>query len=153
MLAKELGALIDEFIIENVDPSSIGRLVDEAFDQYWAITTKFLCIALQQWPLILQQRGMVDAAQRQKALLEAQIGSLKGGDSRDPVIVLGSTGSNPTTAHLLDAISRLDRGAIVLPGLDRELDEAAWRHIGDAIDEFGEPAFTHPQTMLKRLLA
>ena len=53
---------------------------------------------------------------------------------------------------MLDAISRLDRGAIVLPGLDRELDEAAWRHIGDAIDEFGEPAFTHPQTMLKRLL-
>ena len=95
MLAKELGALIDEFIIENVDPSSIGRLVDEAFDQYWAITTKFLRIALQQWPLILQQRGMVDAAQRQKALLEAQIGSIKGGDLRDPVIVLGSTGSNP----------------------------------------------------------
>ncbi len=28
-LAKELGALIDEFIIEDVDPSSIGRLADE----------------------------------------------------------------------------------------------------------------------------
>jgi ATP-dependent helicase/nuclease subunit B len=151
-LAKELGALIDEFIIENVDPSSITRLADESFDKYWAITAQFLRIAFQQWPLILEQRGMIDAARRQKALLEAQIDSLNGKSSRDPVIALGSTGSNPTTARLLDAISRLERGAVVLPGLDCDLDEAAWRHIGDAVDDDGEPAFTHPQSMLKRLL-
>ena len=151
-LAKELGALIDEFIIEDVDPSSIANLADEFFDKYWAITTQFLRIAFQQWPLILEKRGMIDAARRQKALLEAQIESLKGMSPRDPVIALGSTGSNPTTARLLDAISRLERGAAVLPGLDCDLDEAAWRHIGDAIDDDGEPAFTHPQSMLKRLL-
>src|SRR5208282_1371644 len=76
-LAKELGALIDEFIIENVDPSSINGLAGETFDQYWAITTRFLSIALRQWPLILEQRGMIDRAQRQRALLAAQIEHLK----------------------------------------------------------------------------
>jgi ATP-dependent helicase/nuclease subunit B len=151
-LANELGALIDEFIIENVDPSSIDGLAGESFDQYWAITTQFLRIALRQWPLILEQRGMMDKAQRQKALLAAQIEHLKSAGERDPVIALGSTGSNPTTAQLLDAIFRLTRGAVVLPGLDRDLDDIAWRHIGEASGEHGEPSYTHPQCILKRLL-
>ena len=40
-----------------------------------------------------------------------------------PVIAAGSTGSIPATAELLSAIARLPRGAVVLPGLDREIDE------------------------------
>jgi ATP-dependent helicase/nuclease subunit B len=151
-LAKELGALIDEFIIEDVDPAAIDSLVDEPFDQYWAITRRFLQIALHEWPQILAQRGLVDRARRQKALLEAQIENLKSFGADAPVLALGSTGSHPTTARLLGAISRLDRGAVVLPGLDLSLDDIGWRHIGDAIGEHGEPAFTHPQAMLKRLL-
>ena len=150
-LAKELGALIDEFIIENVDPSAIDGLAGESFDQYWAITTRFLSIALRQWPLILEQRGMIDRAQRQRALLAAQIEHLKSAGEGDPVIALGSTGSNPTTAQLLDAISRMAQGAVVLPGLDRDLDDIAWRHIGEASGEHGEPSYTHPQSILKRL--
>jgi ATP-dependent helicase/nuclease subunit B len=150
-LAKELGALIDEFIIENVDPSAIDGLAGESFDQYWAITTRFLSIALRQWPLILEQRGMIDRAQRQRALLAAQIEHLKSAGESDPVIALGSTGSNPTTAQLLDAISRMAQGAVVLPGLDRDLDDIAWRHIGEASGEHGEPSYTHPQSILKRL--
>jgi ATP-dependent helicase/nuclease subunit B len=151
-LAKDLGALIDEFIIENVDPAGIGSLADEAFDRYWAITTRFLGIALQDWPQILRELNLTDAARRQKALLEAQIESLKAASSGDGVIALGSTGSNPTTARLLDMISRQERGAVVLPGLDCVIDETAWTHIGDAVGEHGEPAFTHPQSMMKRLL-
>ena len=83
-LAKELGALIDEFIIENVDPSAIDGLAGESFDQYWAITTRFLSIALRQWPLILEQRGMIDRARRQRALLAAQIEHLKSAGEGDP---------------------------------------------------------------------
>ncbi|MBI4045919.1 MAG: hypothetical protein HY371_03795, partial [Devosia nanyangense] len=39
-----------------------------------------------------------------------------------PVIAAGSTGSIPATANLLGALSRLPRGALVLPGLDPDLD-------------------------------
>ena len=149
-LAKELGALIDEFIIENIDPAAIHKLVDEAFDRYWAITTQFLGIALDDWPLILEQRGAIDAARRQKSLLERQIGSLEAAGG--PVVAIGSTGSNPTTARLLAAISQRPQGAVVLPGLDLDLDEPGWACVGAAAGEYGEPAFTHPQSMLKRLL-
>ena len=151
-LAKELGALVDEFIIENVEVGAIDRLVDEPFDDYWAITRRFLQIALSEWPAILDSRGLVDKARRQKALIEAQIAALETSGSETPVIALGSTGSHPTTARLLGAISRLPRGAVVLPGLDLALNDHGWSHIGDAIGEHGEPSFTHPQSMLKRLL-
>ena len=151
-LAKELGALIDEFVIEGVEPEAVLGCADESFDDYWAITRDFLGIALRQWPAALAERGVVDRSAHAKALLEAQIERIRNDASNDPVIALGSTGSNPTTARLLAAIAKKPRGAVVLPGLDQDLDEEGWRHIGDAVGDRGEPAFTHPQSMLKRLL-
>ena len=151
-LAKELGALIDEFVIEGVEPEAVLSCADESFDRYWAITRDFLGIALRQWPRALEERGVVDRTVRAKALLEAQIRAIHAETQADPVIALGSTGSNPTTARLLAAIAQKPRGAVVLPGLDQNIDEEGWRHIGDAVGERGEPAFTHPQSMLKRLL-
>ena len=148
-LAADLGALIDEFIIEDVAASAIGGIVDDAFDQYWSITTTFLSIALEQWPRILRERGQTDTAARQKRIVEAQIARFAEHPAHPPVIALGSTGAQPTTARLLAAIAALQNGAVVLPGLDGEMSEAAWAHVG-ARDE--EPAFTHPQSVLKRLL-
>ncbi len=151
-LAGELGALIDEFIVEDVAAEALGALVEDAYDRFYAITARFLKIAFEHWPETLAGRGLIDAARRQKALTEARIAQLAAEPPKAPVIALGSTGAMATTARLLDAISRLDRGAVVLPGLDRGLDEAAWRRIGEAVEDHDEPAFTHPQTMLKRLL-
>ncbi|MCX7899256.1 MAG: double-strand break repair protein AddB, partial [Methylocystis sp.] len=149
-LAKDLGALIDEFIIEDIAPDNIKNLSDEAFDQYWAITTHFLDIALKEWPAILAERGRVDAAMRQKRLIETQIDELKK-DGGPPVIALGSTGAQPTTARLLAAIAARENGAVILPGLDQAMSDAAWARIGEG-GAADSPAFTHPQTMLKRLL-
>lgn len=149
-LAKELGALIDDLIIEGVTPEKIDMLADAAFDQYWSITTQFLRIALHEWPAILADRQRVDAAMRQKLLIEAQIDALSRRASGAPVIAIGSTGAQPATARLLATISTLDNGAVVLPGLDLDSSSETWARIG-AIDY--EPVVTHPQTLLKRLLA
>jgi ATP-dependent helicase/nuclease subunit B len=151
-LAGELCVLIDEFIIENVDWSDIDRLTDDSFDKFWAITTQFLKIALHQWPDILNERGLVDKATRQVHLIEAQVARLAASTSAAPVIALGSTGANAATARLLAAIARMERGAVILPGLDRDLDDDSWRLVGEA-EERSEPSFTHPQVMLKRLLS
>ncbi|MBI3274853.1 MAG: double-strand break repair protein AddB, partial [Methylocystis sp.] len=152
-LAGDLGALIDEFIIENVDWSKLDRLTDGSYDKFWAITTHFLSIALKDWPRILAERGRIDGAARQVALIEAQMSRLNDDAANAPVIAIGSTGANAATAKLLGAIARCERGAVVLPGLDQDLDEEAWRRIGYASDDDGEPAFTHPQAALKRLLS
>ena len=46
----------------------------------------------------------------------------------------------------------MPNGAVVLPGLDRDLDEASWRAIGAGGDDDGA-AHGHPQAVLHRLLA
>lgn len=151
-LAGELGALIDEFAIENVDWTGIDRLADESFDRFWAITTQFLRIALHKWPEILREKGLTDRAVRRIALIDAQTARIAAGDDNRAIVALGSTGANAATARLLAAIARKKRGAVVLPGLDCDLEEAAWRRVGDPAEEGIEAAFTHPQTTLKRLL-
>jgi ATP-dependent helicase/nuclease subunit B len=152
-LAVEMAALIDEFAIEGVDPAAIDRLVDDEFDDYWRITTQFLRIAFHEWPAILADRNRIDAAERRRRLMEARIARVARDGAAAPVVALGSTGAQPMTARLLGAIARAPQGAVVLPGLDLALDDAAWARIAYGPDDGDEPAFTHPQAMLKRLLA
>src|SRR5690606_22635643 len=66
------------------------------------------------------------------------------------VIAAGSTASMPATAKLLAAIARLPNGAVVLPGLDTDLDEDAWDSIGGASPV--NPAFGHPQFAMQGFL-
>ena len=65
---------------------------------------------------------------RRDRLIEAETKRLKSG-AAGPVIAAGSTGSMPSTAMLLETIAGLPQGAVVLPGLDTDLDEPSWRMI------------------------
>ena len=53
------------------------------------------------------------------------------------VAAAGTTGSVPATADLLETILGLPRGILVLPGLDRELDDAAWNALEPSHHQFG----------------
>ena len=71
------------------------------------------------------------------------------------MIAAGSTGSMPATAKLLATIARLPHGAVVLPGLDMDLDDASWKGIaGNADDKTydGSPASGHAQFAMQALL-
>ncbi len=54
-----------------------------------------------------------------------------------PVIAAGSTGSVPATADLLNVISRLPQGAVILPGLELSLDEKSWSELDAGHPQFG----------------
>ncbi|MDB5642645.1 MAG: addB [Hyphomicrobiales bacterium] len=151
-LAGDLAALIDEMIVEDADWSKLQDLAPHEFDRYWAVTIQFLTIASQVWPDILGARELVDAATRQRLLVDREIARLGRQDAGAPVIAIGSTGTNRATARLLAAIARLDQGAVVLPGLDRTLDETAWRMIDGDAEHGVDPAASHPQAALHRLL-
>ena len=72
------------------------------------------------------------------------------------MIAAGSTGSMPATAKLLATIAKLPHGAVVLPGLDTDLDDASWALIaGDKDDKThdGAPAAGHAQFAMQALLA
>jgi ATP-dependent helicase/nuclease subunit B len=126
--------------------------VPDQFDTYWQYTLDFLKIARSYWPERLNEYGEIDAATRRDLLIEAEMRRLAG--SNQPVIAAGSTGSMPATAQLLAAIAQLPQGAVVLPGLDTELDEESWRGIASSgDDDKSTPAAVHPQFAMQALLA
>jgi ATP-dependent helicase/nuclease subunit B len=149
-LADDLGRLIDDVITRKMDWRRLDGLVPDRFDKYWQFTLDFLKIARSYWPERLKEIGAIDASARRDLLIEAEMKRLAG--SSQPVIAAGSTGSMPATAKLLTAIARLPLGAVVLPGLDTDLDESSWREIGGT-DEKGTPAVGHPQFAMHALLA
>jgi ATP-dependent helicase/nuclease subunit B len=69
-----------------------------------------------------------------------------------PVIAAGSTGSIPATAELIATIAHLPHGAVVLPGLDTDLDEASWRLIAGDSEKDIAPVAGHPQFAMQALL-
>lgn len=149
-LADDLAHLIDDAITRKMDWQQLDRLVPDRFDTYWQFTLDFLKIARTYWPARLKERGEIDAAERRDLLIEAEMKRLAG--SNEPFVAAGSTGSMPATARLLSAIAQLPRGAVVLPGLDTDLDEVSWRGIAGKGSKEIAPAAVHPQFAMQALL-
>ncbi|MBS0532221.1 MAG: double-strand break repair protein AddB [Proteobacteria bacterium] len=155
-LADDLARLMDDMATRGVDWRALDGLVPDALDQYWQLTLNFLKIARDYWPAHLEEAGRIEPAARRDRLIEAEAARLAAHHS-GPVIAAGSTGSMPSTAKLLHVMAGLPEGAVVLPGLDTDLDEDAWRLIGGVRDAGGAfsspPAAGHPQFALHGLLA
>lgn len=153
-LADDLARLMDDMVTRKVEWASLDGLVPDALDQYWQLTLQFLNIAKDVWPGILAAYGRIESAARRDLLIEAEAARLTA-HHEGPVIAAGSTGSMPTTAKFLHAIAHLPQGVVVLPGLDTDLDDAAWKLIGGTPDAQGNPtspSSNHPQFALHALL-
>ena len=155
-LAGDLARLIDDMVTRGVDWSALDRLVPDQFDKYWQYTLDFLKIAREFWPAFLAETNRIEPAARRDLLIDAEAERLTR-QSGGPVIAAGSTGSMPSTAKFLQAVARLPHGAVVLPGLDTDLDDDAWRSIGGVRDTKGAfttpPASNHPQYAMHALLS
>jgi ATP-dependent helicase/nuclease subunit B len=154
-LADDLARLMDDMQTRKVPWDALDNLVPEEHDRYWQLTLGFLKIARDTWPQYLREIGKIEPAMRRDLLIAAETERLAA--HRDgPVIAAGSTGSMPSTAALLLAIAKLPRGAVVLPGLDTELDEESWTAIGGIRNAAGvfttSPASGHPQFAMQALL-
>ena len=142
--ADELGTLLDAFHTAGVDFGALSALAHDDVPNgaaHWERSLAFLRVVTEQWPNVLAAEGRVDGARRRRELLDALTEGVA--KAAGPVIVAGSLGTIPATARFMAAVAGLPRGAVVLPGLDLGLDEAAW-------DEIEPP---HPQALFKTLLA
>jgi ATP-dependent helicase/nuclease subunit B len=135
-LADDLGRLIDDMTTRGVSWERLDDLVPDHLDKYWQLTLEFLKIARTAWPAMLAERGMIETALRRDALIKAEAARLL--RNPGPVIAAGSTGSIPATAALMAAVAQLPGGAVVLPGLDTDLDAETWRLI--AVPSLPSPA-------------
>jgi len=160
-LADDLARLIDDMTTRGVPWERLDNLVPDELDEYWQLTLKFLQIAIKQWPDVLRERGAIEAVTRRDLLIKAEAARLAR-KTDAPVIVAGSTGSIPATAELIATIAQLPHGAVVLPGLDTDLDEESWKLIAGGPPPYppplagegrvGAPASGHPQFAMQALL-
>jgi ATP-dependent helicase/nuclease subunit B len=155
-LAGDLARLMDDMTRRGPGWDALNNIVPDELDEYWQLTLKFLRIATEAWPDVLNAANKIEPALREIRLIDAEIARLTA-KPKGPVIAAGSTGSMPTTARLLHAIATLPQGAVVLPGLDTHLDDDAWNSIGD-IEDAGDtstppPTWSHPQFALHHLLS
>lgn len=136
-LAGELARLMDEVDIGQTGWHELQHIVPDSFADNWRLILEFLKIVTEHWPDYLDAAGMMAPMARRNALIEARAAALSAKPPTGPVIAAGSTGSVPATARLLRAIAHLPRGAVVLPGLDRALDEPSWAALGPDHPQFG----------------
>ena len=142
-LADALAGFLDSVQIEEVaDPSRLDALVEGELAQHWQASARFLKLAVEAWPKRLERLGLSDVATRRVALLRALRQRWLDHPPQGVLVAAGSTGTAPATAELLAVIAQVPKGAVVLPGLDLDLAETAWRQVGEQ----------HPQGAMKRLL-
>ncbi|RWD02903.1 MAG: double-strand break repair protein AddB [Mesorhizobium sp.] len=149
-LAHDLARLMDEIETEGTDWAKLAGLVSGNLAGWWQVTLDFLGIVTDNWPKLLAERGLSNPAAHRSALIRLEAARLKRNPPAGPVIAAGSTGSIPATAELLGVIAGLPNGAVVLPGLDKGLDEASFA----AISAPGARPATlgHPQFGLAKLI-
>ncbi|MCQ2966181.1 MAG: double-strand break repair protein AddB [Alphaproteobacteria bacterium] len=141
-LADALAEFMDECYIEELDFSKFDKIDVGDLSTHWQESLKFLQILKDVWPLILAEEGVCDKTDRQVQIFKGICDLWRKNPPTDIIIAAGSTGSQPATAEFLDVVSQLPNGMVILPGLDKILDEEAFEQI--------EPS--HPQYHLKNLL-
>jgi ATP-dependent helicase/nuclease subunit B len=162
VLAQALGRLIDEMHIEGVPLERLAKVEPDEFDpaqfdEYWSLTREFLALAAESWPKWLEDHSAEDEKFAELAALLREARRLSGAATNDPILIAGSTGSVRATAAFMRAVARQENGAVILPGLDQELDadEAegnAWSLLAAETSSLAT-RFAHPQANLKRTLA
>jgi len=149
-LARDLAGLMDQVETDGAKWSELATIAPDDLADWWRVTLGFLDIVTKLWPDILAERKLSNPAAHRNELIWGEVARLRDNPPPGPVIAAGSTGSIPATAELVSVIAHLPNGAVVLPGLDRDLDDDAWKMLGEAEDN--PSTFGHPQYGLHKLL-
>ncbi|GBQ39922.1 double-strand break repair protein AddB [Acetobacter fabarum] len=146
-LARALAELMDE--AEWAGVNLLERLPDavqEDYAQHWQTILGFLNIVTAQWPVWLQEQGLINPVARQVALLGAQARLWRNMGEQGytaPLWAAGFTHAMAPTANALQAILSCPGGRVVLPGLDTLMPEEVFAALPDS----------HPQAGMSHLLA
>lgn len=126
--------------------SRLAQLVQERdLAAHWDKSVQFLQIVTEAWPALLAAEGLADPVEARRRGLVRLAQQWRDHPPGHPVIIAGSTGAIPVVRELMATVAGLPEGLIVLPGLDREMDDTRWSLTGI------EPQ--HPQHALHGTLA
>ena len=133
-LAHSLARCLNELEMCGVEAKTLKNLkhTDAMLARHWEKTPKILYHHLKLW----QKDQNLSLVKKQTRRFKSWLEQAK----KHPVVVAGSTGSQPHVARFLRSLATC--GTVVLPGLDKTLSQKAWDSISP----------THPQYALKTLL-
>lgn len=141
-LADSLFALMSEMQGEGVLPEKIANLDVSDQSGHWQRALQFVGLVQD----FFNDKNAPDAEGRQRRVIEAEIACWQSDPPQHPVIVAGSTGSRGATSLFMQAVARLPKGAVVIPGFDRDMHAGVWASL-DAKDGLED----HPQFRFKAL--
>lgn len=125
--AGALARLLDEAQSEDVDLGQLADLVPAELAAHWQHSRQFLSLISEVWPTILAERGQVDPVQRRDAALMLLAEEWQQNPPAEPIFAVGSTGTHRAVRVLMQALLGCPNGTILLPGLDREMDDQSWQ--------------------------
>ncbi|MEO6299703.1 MAG: double-strand break repair protein AddB, partial [Paracoccaceae bacterium] len=140
-LADSLSTLLGEMRDEGVSAQTLADIDVSNHSAHWARSQAFLKIIAP----VMANQGDDQARQREAALRLAAF--WQADPPANPIIIAGSTGSRGATALLMQAVARLELGAVVLPGFDDDLPETVWQAMDDVLT-----AEDHPQFRFRMLM-
>lgn len=141
-LAVDLAHLIDTVEMEMLSFDNLSSIVPEHLSQYWQETLEFLQIITEWYPKILQERGYTNPVARKIKFIYKQVEIWKKFPPKGRIFIAGSTGSLVPIAYMINAISEMENGYVILPHLDKILSDDDFENVGQ----------NHPQYGLKNLL-
>lgn len=112
-----------------ITQEKLRALVHADVATHWKQALLFLGILTDSWPALEAELGLTTAAAREVALTHTLAAAWVQSPPDFPVFAIGSTGSQPATAHLLQVIADMPRGAVILPGLDTAMHATEWATI------------------------
>ena len=143
-LADPLLAILDDAAMEEADLSAITALdeIQKSAAAHFQNAVKLYEIVQEFWPKRLAELDQMDPMARRVALLNALTDIWSETPPDYPVIVAGSTGTLSASARLIKCVAHMDKGLVVLPGLNTTVPDTAWESVGPQ----------HPQNSLKKLI-
>ncbi|WP_319825176.1 double-strand break repair protein AddB [Thalassovita sp.] len=143
-LADSLAALLEEMHGEDVPPEVIQSLDVSDESGHWKRSLKFLEIVQHYF---VGSTEAPDKESRQRMVIRALAEIWETAPPEHPVVIAGSTGSRGTTLQLMQAISKLPQGAIVLPGFDFDMPNQTWKDLANPLT-----SEDHPQYRFRKLM-
>ena len=141
-LAASLAELVDSLETEEISLERIPEAYQVDLAAHREAILSLLDLIRIRLPAFYVRENIMGAKERRGRLLRLEASRLREHPPRGPIIAAGSTGTIHATRELLKAISKLDNGAVILPGLDQHMDAGSWDSITPQ----------HPQYTLKQLI-
>lgn len=154
-LADGLARVIDQLHYEEVAVSALVDLDLGAFAEHWQASLGRLRLLVDHWPGVLAATGSIDRAERRNRLLDRVTAGWSAAPPARFTVAAGITTAAPAIARLLRGVADMERGLVVLPGLDQVMAVEEWDALGPTRpdpDTPARPLETHPQYHLKLLL-